>query len=256
MHIDDFCQKCYTYVIRVGDKMVNIAIVEDDAHQAIQLETALKRYSEEFRTPLKTSVFYNAMSFLGKYTAEYDIIFMDILMPMMNGMDAARILREKDEKVMVIFVTNMQQYAIQGYEVGAFDFILKPVSYPEFKLKFTRALSKLMPQKKAASVLIKSESGMVRLTPAQIIYVEVQQHHCIYHTIQGDYKQYQTMKSVESQLADFGFARCNNYLLINLAYVSKIEGMNVHVNGTVLPVSYPRKKPFSDKFSEFMGADR
>lgn len=236
--------------------MVNIAIVEDDAHQAIQLETALKRYSEEFRTPLKTSVFYNAMSFLGKYTAEYDIIFMDILMPMMNGMDAARILREKDEKVMVIFVTNMQQYAIQGYEVGAFDFILKPVSYPEFKLKFTRALSKLMPQKKAASVLIKSESGMVRLTPAQIIYVEVQQHHCIYHTIQGDYKQYQTMKSVESQLADFGFARCNNYLLINLAYVSKIEGMNVHVSGTVLPVSYPRKKPFSDKFSEFMGADR
>ena len=140
--------------------MVNIAIVEDDAQQAVQLETALKRYSEEFRTPLKTAVFYNAMSFLGKYTAEYDIIFMDILMPMMNGMDAARILREKDEKVMVIFVTNMQQYAIQGYEVGAFDFILKPVSYPEFKLKFTRALSKLMPQKKAASVLIKSESGI------------------------------------------------------------------------------------------------
>ena len=231
--------------------MVNIAIVEDDRQQADQLEAALKRYSQEFRTPLKTTVYYNAMPFLGKYTAEYDIIFMDILMPMMNGMDAARILREKDEKVMVIFVTNMQQYAIQGYEVGAFDFILKPVSYPEFKLKFTRALNKLMPQKKTASILIKSDSGMVRLTPEQIIYVEVQQHHCIYHTKQGDYKQYQTM---ETQLEDFGFARCNNYLLVNLAYVTKIEGMNVHVNGTVLPVSYPRKKQFSDKFSIFMGA--
>lgn len=234
--------------------MVNIAIVEDDKQQASQLENALKRYSEEFRTPLRTTVFYNAMSFLGKYAAEYDIIFMDILMPMMNGMDAARALREKDDKVMVIFVTNMQQYAIQGYEVGAFDYILKPVNYPEFKLKFTRALGKLMPQKKAASVLIKSESGVVRLTPEQIIYVEVQQHHCIYHTKQGDYRQYQTMKSVETQLAEYGFARCNNFLLINLAYVSKIEGMNVHVDGQVLPVSYPRKKQFSEKFSEFMGA--
>ena len=234
--------------------MVNIAIVEDDKLQASQLENALKRYSEEFRTPLRTTVFYNAMSFLGKYAAEYDIIFMDILMPMMNGMDAAPALREKDDKVMVIFVTNMQQYAIQGYEVGAFDYILKPVNYPEFKLKFTRALGKLMPQKKAASVLIKSESGVVRLTPEQIIYVEVQQHHCIYHTKQGDYRQYQTMKSVETQLAEYGFARCNNFLLINLAYVSKIEGMNVHIDGLVLPVSYPRKKQFSEKFSEFMGA--
>lgn len=234
--------------------MVNIAIVEDDKLHASQLEDALKRYSEEFRTPLKTAVYYNAMSFLGKYTAEYDIIFMDILMPMMNGMDAARVLREKDEKVMVIFVTNMQQYAIQGYEVGAFDFILKPICYPEFKLKFTRALGKLMPQKKAASVLIKSESGVVRLTPEQIIYVEVQQHHCIYHTTQGDYKQYQTMKSVETQLADYGFARCNNYLLVNLAYIRKIEGMNVYVKDEVLQISYPRKKQFSEKFSEFMGA--
>lgn len=234
--------------------MVNIAIVEDDKSQAEQLESTLSRYSNEFRVPLKTTVFYNAMAFLNKYSGEYDIVFMDILMPMLNGMDASRLLREKDEKVMVIFVTNMQQYAIQGYEVGAFDFILKPVRYPEFKLKFTRAMSKLMPQKKVASILIKSESGIVRLTPDQILYVEVQQHHCVYHTRQGDFRQYQTMKSVELQLGEYGFARCNNYLLVNLAYVRKIDGMSVYINDTALPISYPRRKQFCDKFEEFMGA--
>ena len=234
--------------------MVNIAIVEDSPEEAVQLEKALKRYAEEYHVPIRTIVYNNAMAFLSKYAAEYDIIFMDIMMPMMNGMDAARALREKDDKVMVIFVTNMQQYAIQGYEVGAFDFILKPVHYPEFKLKFTRAISKLMPQKKAANVLIKSESGMVRLTPDQILYVEVQQHHCIFHTKQGDFRQYQTMKSVETQLESYGFARCNNYLLINLAYVRKIDGMSVHVGDTELPISYPRRKLFCDKFEEFMGA--
>lgn len=233
--------------------MVNIAIVEDDKSQAEQLESALNRYSNEFRVPLKTTVFYNAMAFLNKYSGEYDIVFMDILMPMLNGMDASRLLREKDDKVMVIFVTNMQQYAIQGYEVGAFDFILKPVRYPEFKLKITRAMSKLMPQKKVASILIKSESGMVRLTPDQILYVEVQQHHCVYHTRQGDFRQYQTMKSIELQLGEYGFARCNNYLLVNLAYVRKIDGMSVYINDTALPISYPRRKRFCDKFEEFMG---
>lgn len=233
--------------------MVNIAIVEDDKDQAQLLESALARYSDEFRVPLRTTVFYNAMAFLSKYSGDYDIVFMDILMPMMNGMDASRILREKDDKVMVIFVTNMQQYAIQGYEVGAFDFILKPIRYPEFKLKFTRAVSKLMPQKKVANILIKSDSGMVRLTPEQIMYVEVQQHHCVYHTRHGAFRQYQTMKSVETQLSEYGFARCNNYLLVNLAYVSKIEGMSVYVGDVPLPISYPRKKPFCDQFEEFMG---
>ena len=234
--------------------MVNIAIVEDNLEEAARLEGALKRYAEEFHVPTWTTVFTNAMAFLSKYAAEYDIIFMDIMMPMMNGMDAVRALREKDEKVMVIFVTNMQQYAIQGYEVGAFDYILKPVHYPEFKLKYTRAISKLMPQKKATNVLIKSESGVVRLTPDQILYVEVQQHHCIFHTKQGDFRQYQTMKSVESQLEGYGFCRCNNYLLVNLAYVRKIDGMSVHVGDAALPISYPRKKQFCDKFEEFMGA--
>lgn len=233
--------------------MVNIAIVEDDKSQAEQLESTLSRYSNEFRVPLKTTVFYNAMAFLNKYSGEYDIVFMDILMPMLNGMDASRLLREKDDKVMVIFVTNMQQYAIQGYEVGAFDFILKPVRYPEFKLKFTRAMSKLMPQKKVASILIKSESGIVRLTPDQILYVEVQQHHCVYHTRQGDFRQYQTMKSVELQLGEYGFARCNNYLLVNLAYINRIDGMSVYLDDTVLPISYPRKKQFCEKYEDFMG---
>ena len=236
--------------------MVNIAIVEDDAQHASQLELALQAYSSEFGTPLKVTVYPNAMGFLSKYTAEFDIVFMDILMPMMNGMDASRLLREKDSRVMVIFVTNMQQYAIQGYEVGAFDFILKPVHYPEFKLKFTRALSKLLPQKKAANIIIKTDNGMVRLTPELITYVEVQQHHCIYHTHTESFRQYQTMKSAENQLAGYGFARCNNFLLVNLACVTRIDGMNVHLGDTILQMSYPRRKAFLDQFLAFSGGEQ
>ena len=85
-------------------------------------------------------------------------------MPMLNGMDAAKLLREKDEKVILIFVTTMRQYAIQGYEVAASDFIVKPVAYPEFALKFTKVLARLehvMPP----DVLIRTDTSFVR--PAQ-----------------------------------------------------------------------------------------
>lgn len=233
--------------------MINIAIVEDDKEQAAELEAALRQYSDEYKTPLQISVFYNAVVFLEKYTAKYDIIYMDIMMPMLNGMDASRMLREKDEQVMLIFVTSMQQFAIQGYEVGASDFIVKPVNYPEFKLKFTRVLERL-PKTVNEDILIKTETGYVRLTPAQIAYVEVRGHHCVYHTALGEYRQYQTMKSVEVQLERHGFVKCNNFLLVNLAHVSKIEGMSVFVNGVELQMSHPRRKEFSQRFAEFSGS--
>lgn len=233
--------------------MINIAIVEDDKEQAAELEAALRQYSDEYKTPLQISVFYNAVVFLEKYTAEYDIVYMDILMPMLNGMDASRMLREKDDRVMLIFVTSMQQFAIQGYEVGASDFIVKPVNYPEFKLKFTRVLERL-PKKDSENILIKTETGFVRLAPTQIAYVEVRGHHCVYHTTLGEYRQYQTMKSVEAQLENQGFVKCNNFLLVNLAHVKKIEGMSVFVDGEELQISHPRRKEFSQRFAEFSGS--
>ena len=233
--------------------MLNIAIVEDELPSAQQLESCIRQYSVEYRVPVQIYIFSNALSFLDNYTAEYDIIFMDIMMPMLNGMDAAHLLREKDGKVMLIFVTSMQQYAIQGYSVSATDFIVKPVSYPQFKLKFTRFLTKLHATQgqKEPDILLKTGSGFVRLHPHQIVYVEVRAHHCIYHTDMGEYRIYQTMKSVAEQLEPCGFAKCNNYLLVNLARVTGISEMTVQLGKETLPMSHPRKNTFTSQFLAF-----
>lgn len=236
--------------------MLGIAIVEDDQAQAALLESHIRRYAEEHHTSIQVTVYYNVISFLEQYRAEFDIVFMDIMMPMMNGMDASRMLREKDDHVMLIFVTSMRQYAIQGYEVAASDFIVKPVAYPEFSLKFTRALGKL-PKSESRDVLLKTESGFVRLAPEQILYVEVRGHHCDYHTKSDVYRQYQSMKSVETALDGLGFARCNNFLLVNFAYVQKIDNLSVCLtNGEELLMSHPRKKPFCDAFTAYSGTKR
>ena len=102
--------------------MIDIAIVEDNREQAAALESHIKTYAADHKLSVSVSIFYEPITFLEKYSP-FHIVYMDIMMPMLNGMDAARLLREKDEKVILIFVTTMRQYAIQGYEVAASDFI-------------------------------------------------------------------------------------------------------------------------------------
>lgn len=231
--------------------MIEIAIIEDNKEQAALLESHIRKYAAEHKTAVSVSVFYNVITFLEKYTAAYHIVYMDIMMPMMNGMDAAKLLREKDGKVILIFVTSMRQYAVQGYEVAATDFIVKPVTYPEFALKFTKILARLE-RESPSDIRLKTETGFVRLSPGDIAYVEVKGHHCVYHTSGGEYRQYQTIKSVEADLGEHGFLRCNNYLLVNLAYVTKIDGMSAFVDGEELPISYPRRKSFTDAANRSM----
>lgn len=232
--------------------MLGIAIVEDDREHAALLESFIHQYSEERHILVSVNSFHDAVTFLDQYKAAYQIVFMDIMMPMLDGMEAARLLRRKDSTVVLVFVTTMRQYAVQGYEVDACDFLVKPVTYPEFALKFTRILSKVPADVSSNEVFLKTENSFVRLASRDILYVEVSGHYCIYHTVNGDYRRYQTMKSAESSLPADSFARCNNYLLVNLAHVTRMDGMEVRVGDTPLPVSYPRRKAFADAVGRYM----
>ena len=120
--------------------MIHVAIVEDDAQASALLQDYLKKYSEETGNGFQVSVFKDALSFLDGYVPEYQLIFMDIKMPGIDGMEAARRLRALDDSVQLIFVTNMAQYAIKGYEVRAMDFIIKPVEYSSFFMKMKRVM--------------------------------------------------------------------------------------------------------------------
>lgn len=120
--------------------IVHIALVEDDVKAAETIQKYLDRYEAENQIKFDVTTFSNAIPLLENYTADYDIIFMDIRMPYMNGMDAAHRLRAIDSKVILIFITSLTQYAVAGYEVEALDYIVKPVNYYDFALKLARAI--------------------------------------------------------------------------------------------------------------------
>jgi len=231
--------------------VIRIAIAEDEAQAAKTLKDYLMRYERENQLKFEITAFSNAISLLDHYTAEYDIIFMDIRMPYLNGMDAAQRLRALDQNVLLIFITSLTQYAIAGYEVNAADYIVKPVNYYDFALKMSRAVRRVPARDAANAVTISTEVGWVRLDPQDIRYAETDGHHVILHTVRGDHRQYGTLSALESQLEPHGFCRCNNCYLVNLRYVSGIKGYTAILDVCELRISQPRKKEFLRRLAEY-----
>lgn len=222
---------------------IRVAIVEDDQIASKTLTDYLHRYAEENHAQFRIRMFGDAVSLLDNYTAEYDIIFMDIRMPYINGMDAARKLRVLDQKVILIFTTSLTQYAIEGYEVDALSYIIKPIKYYDFALKLSRAVAKV-PLVNNAKFEIHTKTHTIRLDPQDIRYIESNGHHLTYHTFSGEYAQYGSLSKLEEKLLEFNFARCNSCYLVNLRYVRNVKGYTAILDNCELKISQPRKKSF------------
>lgn len=223
--------------------MFNVAIVEDEISAADIIEKFLEKFGRETDECFSIRRFSSAVEFLQDYKSYHDMVFMDINMPGMDGMTASRKLREIDPNVVLIFVTNMARYAVGGYEVGAFDFIVKPVSYANFAMKLRRAL-KAISRRDEKTVLISGKTNTRKVYVSHIRYVEVMNHVIVYHTTDGDIQTTGTMKAVTQNLKDAPFALCNQSYFVNLEYVNGINAEGVMVDGEVLPISRPRKREF------------
>ena len=231
--------------------MLHIAVVEDDKNYAAQLKEYLERYENETKRKLTVSFFSDGEDIVTDYRADFDIILMDVEMKFMDGMTAAEKIREKDDEVIIIFITNMPQYAIQGYKVDALDYVLKQISYFAFSQRIDRALTRIS-KKKTTFVTIQMKGGKGRLDVSLLCYVEVRDHDLIYHTVDGDIEAKGTMKDAEEILAGEHFFRCSRCYLVNLEYVDNFQGSDATVNGDVIQISRPRKKAFLDALNQYM----
>ncbi len=234
--------------------MYHIAIVEDEAEFSAQLQEYLKKYQEENDVRFKVSVFSDGAEILEDYQQLYDIILLDIEMPRVNGMDAAEQIRKMDSDVTLMFITNMASYAIRGYEVGALDFVMKPINYYTFSMKLTRVLKRTK-QKELQQILLTLSDGVKKIGVNQIYYVEVQNRMLHYHTDEGEYVVRGTMQSVEQMLLPYPFIRCNHWYIVNLKHVSEVRKNTAVVGGHELEVSRRNRTAFLKALTEYMGGN-
>lgn len=232
--------------------MYHIAIVEDEAEFAVQLQEFLKQYQKENDIAFKVTVFGDGAEILEDYQPLYDIILLDIEMPKVNGMEAAEQIRKTDSDVVLMFITNMASYAIRGYEVGALDFVMKPITYYTFSMKLTRALKRAK-QKEQQQILLGLSDGVKKVGIQQIFYVEVQNRMLHYHTDEGEYVMRGTMASVEQMLAPYPFIKCNHWYIVNLMHVSEVRGNIAIVGGHELEISRRNRTAFLKTLTEYVG---
>ena len=230
--------------------MKRIAIIDDDEKIRNLLREYLSRYEESHNEQFQIKTFSFPELFLTDYKPEYDIVFMDIDMPGMDGLKASRRLRELDERVVLIFVTNLAQYAIKGYEVAATDFVVKPVKYEMFETKLTRAF-RFIPDDNRPSLLLRTENGIVSIEMEDVQFVEVQGHNVYYHTMKDTYKIRGTLKESASELDESTFFMCDKCYIVNLGYVESVNGNTVIVAGKAINVSRPKKKMFMDALAQY-----
>ena len=144
------------------------------------------------------------------YSPRFDLIFLDIEMKDMNGMKAARKIRETDEKVLLVFLTHMSMYAIHGYAVQASDYILKPLPYELFAGKMKEWVRRIE-RSRESSTVIGSGEEKIKMATDHIYYIEIIGHRLIYHTDQGNIEAWEKLRTVDEELSGKGFSRMLNY---------------------------------------------
>lgn len=213
---------------------MNIAVVDDEAVVCEQICNFIKRQNtgchvkafDTGRALLETDIFY-------------DIVFLDIQMEGMNGIETARVLRErqnkesgnqiKNQETVLIFVTGIREYVFEAFDVSAFHYLLKPIEEKKFAEVFRRAAQEVEKRKKQEKeqLFIKSK-GMI-LDQGSILYVESRGKKVAIHTLKETFEIYAAISEVESQLSE-SFYRCHRGYLVNMAYIAEFDHDSITLN--------------------------
>ncbi len=233
--------------------MISVALVEDTREDMQQFQTAFDAYRQNDENEWSLNFFETGRDFLDRFSGQYDLIFLDIELPDMNGIDIGHEIRKKDTRVVLVYLTKMGQFAINGYEVDAADYILKPLDEKIFPVKMKKIVRRVF-QSKPSCFTVPVNGGKRLIESDQILYVEVLKHDLTYHTTSGSYTERGTLKSAEALLRSACFVRLSNCYLVNMSHITGVDKFTLMLDhGETLQISRSRKREFSDTFSRYLG---
>lgn len=233
--------------------MYNIGICDDEQAFARELEEMIGQYARETGTELRTTLFQNGRELTDSDQIQLDLIFLDIQMDVMNGLEAAKRIRARDGKVSIIFLTSLTRYALAGYEVQAVNYIIKPITYARLKRELDRWLESYRREDKKY-ILVVNEDGRHRVDLDSLHYLETYKRNVKLHTDEGEIISYKKMKELEEELEDAHFIRCHSGYLVNPFFVRRAGKLEITLtDGEVIPISQPKRKAVMEKLADYWG---
>lgn len=232
--------------------MIKIAVVEDEKEERNRIQKFLQKFSCENSVEMEIEEFSDGIQLVQEYERNFDVLLLDIEMEKLNGIQTAKEIRKKDKDVMILFITNLFQYAIEGYEVEAIDFVIKPINYFSFSARMEKVLKKLE-QKVRRLVPFQVRKEMVMLNAHDIILVETSNKKTLIKTEGETVNCSEPMQEIQSKLEPFGFYRCHSGFLINMNYIKRLNSETVLVANFEVPVSKHRKKDFYQAVAAYQG---
>ena len=222
--------------------MLKIAVCDDNQEDLSNIVSILNDYTAVKAdhptvtcTPFRSGVDLLSAMERGQ---TFELVFLDIIMPLTTGMDAANEIRQFNKEVKIVFVTSSSEYAVESYSVNAYSYILKPVAKTALYSILDRVMSE-HEDKSETWFLVKSKMGLVRIYFSKLEYAEVIGRTIIYHIIDGSSLEAPgTMTGLEQLLLDKnGFIKPHRSYIINMAYIDTLNQRQVTMRSkAVVPV--------------------
>jgi DNA-binding LytR/AlgR family response regulator len=233
---------------------MKIGICDDEEYVLLLLEEYINRYSKKFGIRFGLVKFNSGEEIWDYIECDnyFDIIFLDIQMNGINGIDTAHKIRKKDTNVKIFFLTSIIKYALEGYRVKAERYFIKPLKYSRFEKELNNVI-RLIEVEKNRFFIEKNDNGIFKIMLSDIVYIETIGRNTMIHTTSKNIISYRNMKQHEESLDDC-FYRCHRAFIVNLTYVSSIIDNTVSLNNNEdIPLSKYRKKDFKEALLDYYG---
>lgn len=221
--------------------MIVIGICDGEQTVRSLLASYVERYCRETGTQIQLLSYNNGEKLLKNYMLDLDLIFLEIPFRKMNGLAIAERIRQQDSRVRIVFLTTVLSYVLEAYEVGASNYLLKPLSYAKFCKELTRVCEK-KDSADSLCFLEQNKNGIYKIYLQQIFYIETNGKNTLIHTQNEDIVSYRQMKQHEALLFGTTLIRCHAAYIVNLRYFQKLEGATLLLlNGVQIPISRSRR---------------
>lgn len=234
--------------------MIKLAICDDEEAFLNTIEEMIDIYARENYVEVSVSRFPTALALLEALEQDFHIFLLDIQMPLMNGMEIAKIIRNRDEYAYIVFITSTEKYVFEGYQVGASNYIKKPLNYQLFSMEMGKGVE-YFNKHNNKYIFVDTKEGISKIYLSSISYIETYNRSTLIHAEGAEIVSNKKMYEYEGDLKEFPFFRCHSSYMINLDYIRSLKKFElILLTGEVIPISKQRKRLLVEECASYLGS--